>query len=470
MAEGSPDHGATTGNLSTAIEGLSLVSEGSSMEDTKFSDSEEAGEEDESEESMVTLGFVQPIQEKWRVARQHFPSKVGGTPAWLDPINLPGGDNTQCGICNKPLVFLMQVYAPIGAGDPAYREECFHRSLFLFVCEDMACLQQDQHHQRKKQSSETTKPCRSVKVFRSQLPRSNRFYSYEPPSMEGGGGISPLCETVPLCTWCGTWKATDVCGGCKQTRYCCRTHQLAHWRAGHDSFCRAAQSKGAGDSKESMSEIQNANGATNVVQTMVQDVLSRVVEAGPRCPGFSTAASDKLWPEMELIVEDEEDVDGRELGAGNNQAQHLLEDYESRRREGGCEEFSAADMQDVEESSQEQQHWVAFQARLARAPDQVLRYCRAMGAKPLWPSLEGQPREADIAPCAYCGGARTFELQLLPQLLYFLGVQNETDNDSLDWATIAVYSCAASCNNGGGSGSSCEGYAEEFAWVQLAVT
>lgn len=466
MAEGSPDYGATIGNLSTVIEGLSLVNESSSMEDTEFSDSEEAGE-DENEESLVTLGFVQPVQEEWKVARQHFPSKVGGTPAWLDPIHLPEGDDTRCGICNKPLGFLMQVYAAIGAGDPAYREESFHRSLFLFVCDDMACLQQDQHHQRKNHSSETTKPCRSVKVFRSQLPRRNRFYSYEPASMEEGGGeVPPLCETVPLCTWCGTWKATDVCGGCKQTRYCCRTHQLAHWRAGHDSFCRAVQSKRAGDSNESVSDIQNANGASTVVRTMVQDMLTRVMEAGPRCPGISTGASDKLWPEMELIVEDEEDI---ESCVGSNQA-HLLEDYESR-REDGYEEFSAADMQDVEESSQEQKHWVAFQARLARAPDQVLRYCRAMGARPLWPSLEGQPREADIAPCAYCGGPRTFELQLLPQLLYFLGVQNEADNDSLDWATIAVYSCAASCNKTGGSGSSCEeGYAEEFAWVQLAVT
>jgi hypothetical protein len=44
------------------------------------------------------------------------------------------------------------------------------------------------------------KPCRSVKVFCSQLPRTNRFYSYEPSSV----------ESEP------TWKATSRCRGCKQ--------------------------------------------------------------------------------------------------------------------------------------------------------------------------------------------------------------------------------------------------------------
>lgn len=184
---------------------------------------------------------------------------------------------------------------------------------------------------------------------------------------------------------------------------------------------------------------------------MVQEILTKV----------ASPASDKLWPEMELTVGEEEEDDEPRLNDHS-----LLEEYEHRRENNG-EEFSATDMQDVEESSADQQHWAAFQARLSRASDQVLRYCRAAGAKPLWPSLEGQPKDSDIPPCLNCGGSRMFEFQLLPQLLYFLGVQNETENDSLDWATIAVYTCAASCNK---SGSGSDGYVEEFPWVQLAVT
>lgn len=448
MAEGD----GNAGQLSAAVLAMSLGDE-SSGEDYEV---ESAGDESDDEEDLaVTLGFVQAIEEPWKMARQHFPCKVGGTPAWLDPVNLPEGESTHCGICGNPLGFLMQVYAPIGIDDPGYREEMFHRSLFLFVCPDMACLQQDQHHQLKKSPE---KPCRSIKVFRSQLPRTNRFYDYEPPSAES----SPATEGAPLCTWCGIWKATSVCGGCKQVRYCSRTHQLAHWRGGHDTFCRSAQA----DLAQSMSADTSQN--SDAVQTMVQDVLSRVRDsATPSNSGIATAVSDKLWPEMELTVGEEEDhISNSTALVPSSDAQKLLDDYESRRANNG-EEFSATDMQDVEESSADQQQWAAFQARLSRASDQVLRYCRAVGAKPLWPSLDGQPKESDIPPCLNCGGPRMFEFQLLPQLLYFLGVQNEAENDSVDWATIAVYSCAASCNK---SDSSSEGYVEEFAWVQLAVT
>jgi pre-rRNA-processing protein TSR4 len=49
----------------------------------------------------------------------------------------------------------------------------------------------------------------------------------------------------------------------------------------------------------------------------------------------------------------------------------------------------------------------------------------------------------------------------MPQLLYFFGVKNEPD--SLDWATIVVYTCQGSCDQN-------ISYKEEFAWVQLYPT
>jgi len=51
--------------------------------------------------------------------------------------------------------------------------------------------------------------------------------------------------------------------------------------------------------------------------------------------------------------------------------------------------------------------------------------------------------------------------QVMPQLLYFFGVRNQPD--SLDWATIAVYTCQGSCDQS-------VSYKEEFAWVQLYPT
>jgi len=46
----------------------------------------------------------------------------------------------------------------------------------------------------------------------------------------------------------------------------------------------------------------------------------------------------------------------------------------------------------------------------------------------------------------------------LPQLLYYFGVDNEVD--SLDWASIVVYACEASCD-------ASLPYKHEFAWVQI---
>ena len=48
--------------------------------------------------------------------------------------------------------------------------------------------------------------------------------------------------------------------------------------------------------------------------------------------------------------------------------------------------------------------------------------------------------------------------QVMLQLLYFFSVENEVD--SLDWATIAIYTCESSCD-------SVVAYMEEFPLVQL---
>ncbi|KAF7154438.1 hypothetical protein RHSIM_Rhsim01G0287800 [Rhododendron simsii] len=111
------------------------------------------------------------------------------------------------------------------------------------------------------------------------------------------------------------------------------------------------------------------------------------------------------------------------------------------------------------EGDDDRKSWASFQEHIARAPEQVLRYCRFERAKPLWPMSSGRPSKNDIPNCSYCGGPRGFEFQILPQLLYYFGVK--TDVDSLDWATIVVYTCEASCEESGR-------YKEEFGWVQLA--
>ncbi|WJX36272.1 hypothetical protein P8452_24169 [Trifolium repens] len=69
------------------------------------------------------------------------------------------------------------VYAPVVG-----KETTFHRILFVFMCPSMTCLVRDQHEQWKR---DPEKLCRSVKIFRCQLPRNNPFYSSECPKFDG---------------------------------------------------------------------------------------------------------------------------------------------------------------------------------------------------------------------------------------------------------------------------------------------
>ncbi|KAL3693496.1 hypothetical protein R1sor_007147 [Riccia sorocarpa] len=410
--------------LEQAITSLQIVATAGSQDD---SEEEEDGEEDKVWGGGGLKGFLQKPEEPWKILRQYFPSKAGGAPAWLDPLNVPRAKQGSCGICDKPLQFVLQVYAPVDDDETA-----FHRTLYVFMCTSLACLQQDLNQQGRKEKRK-----RSIKILRNQLPRRNNFYSSEAPKTDGSE--APLSAGAPLCSWCGTWKGDKICGGCKQTRYCSQTHQMDHWRGSHASVCREAQEK-----------LMARESSANTSSSLDVEVTNSPCTAHP--------ANTNLWPEFELIVDENgEDEDEASDGSldGRDRVGRLLSEYENTRRLGR-EQFSSKDVQEVEETSAEVQHWAAFQVHVSKTPEQVIWYLRSADAKPLWPRLDCQPKANDIPVCSRCGGERIFEFQILPQLLYFFKIKD--DPDSLDWGTIAVYSCGKSCPG--------EGYCEEFAWVQ----
>ncbi|KAI3903019.1 hypothetical protein MKW92_046800 [Papaver armeniacum] len=382
--------------------------------DGDYDQEEEEEEEDDEEEVPVTLGFVEKPKNPNSLLPQFFPSKAGGTPAWLDPVDLPSEKSRTCGICGDPLQFLLQVYAPISG-----KESTFHRTLFVFMCSSMTCLLQDQHQQWKRRPE---KQCRSVKVFRCQLPRSNAYYSSEPPKLDKASrppGVGAL-----LCNWCGTWKGDKVCSSCRNARYCSEKHQAVHWRSGHKQACNQI------NISSQFSESSTSNGKTTSNQAVV--------------------ASNVLWPEFEISHEDEAEYEYDTEVSENDYSSSLVPPKKK-------DEAVEAMMGDFE-GDDDRRSWTSFQVRVGKAPEQVLRYTQDSKAKPLWPMASGRPSKADIPKCNYCDGPLCFEMQILPQLLYFFGVKN--DVDSLDWATIAVYTCVDSCETS-------VAYKEEFAWVQL---
>ena len=82
----------------------------------EYDDDDDGDDDDEDEEegevegvNPVDLGFVEDCDHRL-LTSAHFPSKVGGAPAWLDVEHVPTAEDLACGTCGHVLAFLLQVH------------------------------------------------------------------------------------------------------------------------------------------------------------------------------------------------------------------------------------------------------------------------------------------------------------------------------------------------------------------------
>ena len=167
-----------------------------------------------------------------------------------------------------------------------------------------------------------------------------------------------------------------------------------------------------------------------------------------------------------------------------------LKDYHAKTKDKASQ-LSAEDQLEMEAAvgpasraeSAADQTFLAFQLRVARAGDQVLRY--RLGGPPLWAGRQyrecrpchvrgstevGKGSGVSVPPCGRCGGARQFEFQVQPQLLHYLckdktgGCTSGAVN--MEWGMVAVYTCSRSCELDHHPETSEQAYAEEWVWRQ----
>ena len=340
-----------------------------------------------------TLGFVDPAPPS-SLLRHRFPSKLGGRPAWLDPVHLP--PDLVCRVTGAPLDFLAQLYAPLESSPSA-----FHRTLFVFVSPAGGRLGEPG----------------AVRAFRCQLPRANAFYGDTPA--EANAPPPPAPPPAVPDRWGMAAAEAEIAAGRPPP-------PLAD---GGRLFAEAELVVG-GDGGGSSSEDEDCTDAHT--SSSAASLMAKLKAAAAAVPGGPTIVVEGGNGDAAMAqASDDDDDDDNEATA----------DFMSA-LEAGVHPDAAA-MAD-------------FAALVAPAPDQVLRYRRDAGARPVWP--RAAPTPPPPPPCAACGSPRVFEVQLLPQLLNFLGVDADAAS-SPDWAAAAVYTCAASCGEGGG-------YHEEWVWVQ----
>ncbi|UYV74670.1 PDCD2 [Cordylochernes scorpioides] len=287
----------------------------------------------------IELGYYVKVDdsELYTLKSKYFPNKVGGKPAWLSLKNLPKQDDLRCKECNSLCKFLLQIYSP------TKEESGYHRSIFLFYCPNGSCSIKN-----------TDKKCIA---FRSQLPKSNEFYSYDSDSENEDTCDKPSASDYnKLCNVCG-YIGPLHCGACKKVFYCGKAHQTLDWKQGHKKACKISQ----------------------------------------------YYKNEYPLPEGEIAIEPEpveKKVEDQESGLNTENMEPTMQDVPASQ----LEQF--AQQEDVVFSK--------FKERISREPHQVLRYGEE---KPLW---VGKEVPANIPPCSSCGAPRTFLFQVMPQLLNHL--------------------------------------------------
>lgn len=343
--------------------------------------------------SKVDLGFIEACEE-WLLTNKFFPSKVGGKPAWLELKNIPDPHDLLCLKCKEPTVFLCQVYA---SNDSV--EHAFHRTIFLFICPKGECCVENSAD--------------NLIVFRSQLPIQNNFYSPNPPNESVKS--EEIASPVHLCRICGC-RGPSACSKCKAVFYCGSVHQRTDWKFRHKREC----------------------------STEVRLEESSIIE-------------NVLFAEKELVIEAEDsESELREVKESSAEAEaRQLKEYEEMVKSGkiGLANVSDAEIEQYagEENVKEDKVFNKFKERIKNDQDQVLRYDR--GGSPLWISAENQITPDNIPNCSVCQEPRTFEFQVMPQLL------NDLNTADLDWGIISVYTCSKDCDIG-------PKYAKEFVFKQ----
>ena len=334
---------------------------------------DEEEEEDDIPDDAVILGFVEPLTCNLSEEMDDIQGKVGGKPLWLDTLHLPSNELLKCGSCEKPLVLLLQINAPL----PEIEESAFHRTIYVFCCRDGKCHKQEDWKSK-------------FVVLRSQLPEKNQFFTKSKPKEKSKQDEMKWVRSNDeklrslTCEICGQF-ASKRCASCKKLYYCGREHQLLDWNLGHEKECKILQQQQQQSQQQQPQQPQQQN--------------------------IQKKKSNLCFAEFELVTEPEDEEKARKSSNNLNDEEILSKTLVTADNDDQDPDFGGDD--EKFEQIDKDKAFLKFQKKTEQYPDQILRYYNDKSRnKTVWISEKGLPTEGIPPKCPHCNSIRLLEFQV----------------------------------------------------------
>lgn len=354
-------------------------------------------------EISINIAFAEKSSNK-EFHHERFPSKIGGYPTMLFPIdsitnNLYGNIkfnkkedeinfNFNCDFCNNKLTFLLQLYSIIESNPEAY-----HRSLYLFFC--INCF--NSKH--------------SFKCLRLQLPEKSEFYN--------------------------SCKAKDIK---KLTSYIPNLNNKIILNPEYNLCIEDESKRGL----EIYSKLNNElNEGSTKDDFEEEDFISNPYDA------YLTKADNEIINKLIKNYKEVEDGNIEEENVNNYNNNTNNNNYKNTKLEDDAEDELLSKMAERSMFKPEDDiFYKFFSAIVNENPQQIIRYCRD-NIKPLWYCKSNMMTNKNIT-CKYCGKKKIFEFQVMP---YVFLLYKELINNNI--GTIVIYTCDCSVK-----------VSEEYVYVQ----
>ncbi|KAI9822423.1 MAG: hypothetical protein M1827_000142 [Pycnora praestabilis] len=429
------------------------------LHDSDFSSDEEEGYSS----TNVLLGYASKEPTEDTI------SQLGGHPRWLDSNTAPCGALAKCKVCNDLMTLLLQLNGDMPEHFPGHE-----RRLYVFNCRRRTC-------RRKEGSVRALRGVRITKVdereTRTQKVKQNLEEQrvQEKPAQQCGIGES-LFATKPASS--NMTSANPF-----------STSSTSSTDINPFSTSKNASPFTLNNTTSPLSSLaaKPAQRPDTVSLSATFAEKARISSPSSSTPTEEPSAPPEPWPQEDAFPPPYPpyylDADYETLDASPNEipvpTQTMETDDNSTTAGGG----GAREDKDAFESSIDKA-FQNFADRLAQNPLQILRYefrsqpllyskTDAVG-KLLSPHQGHHVADAKVSMsrqgrsgmprCSNCGGERVFELQLTPQAIAELEVE-EVGLEGMEWGTIIVGVCGKDCG-GKGVSDGRAGYVEEWVGVQ----